>query len=302
MNRARIRLLPLLLCAMFPLASACRTAEVVWNQPDWNAAAAKAKAENKLVHVFVEGDNCPPCEMYKKTHLADPAYVDFANSMFVNVRVHEGDPAGQKFIEQLKLRQGVVPRFYVLTPEGKGVSMFLGMVDAPPMEASMVLRAAAGRELPVDRARAAEVAGRLRTHAAAVRASGRIDPNNPFRPEAIASLEAQAWALAGRLDEAEKAFGANWAGKVSGQEVRQWYVQFWLGWNRNFPGALIEAKAYYDASEGVDPNGWWLMAQALAANGRYAEAVDFGDRLLGLNPNDQRVRATVDEWRKQAGR
>ncbi len=280
-------------------ASTLAAAEVQWQPLDIQAAITAAQADGKMVYIFVEGDNCPPCDAFKASHLQDPAYIDFVNTLYVPLRAHTGDANGMAFLESLNLTHAAVPRFYVLSADGKGVSMSIGMVSAPPMNPAEVLKLAMGRELPVNREKAAGLAGRLRSHAASVRAAGTLFPDNPLRYLGVAILEAQAWALAGRLDEAENAFGQAWAGQLVDQEIRDWYVNFWLGWNRNLPGALDAAQAYNNANA-EDPNGWWLMGRALAANGRFAEAVAEGEKVLQFDPQNQRIAVQIEEWRARA--
>ena len=291
-----------LLASLMTLASlvpSSRSAEIAWAPPDFAAAAARAGNEGKLIHVFVEGDNCPPCDIFKNTHLRDPAYVDFVSTLFVNIRAHEDDPSAQAFLRSLNLIHAAVPRFYVLDPEGRGISMAIGMVAAAPMEGAEVFSMANGRRLPVNRQTAAGLAARIRAHAASVRTAGTVDPTNPLRPLALAALEAQAWALAGRLDEAEKAFGADWAPHLAAQEIRDWYVNFWLGWNRNLAGALAAARILHENNTD-DTDAIWLLALALAANNLHAEAVALGERLIAENPDDRNLADKVADWRRNA--
>lgn len=283
-----------LMTALFP----ARAGEIAWAPLDFAAAAQKAAAEGKLIHIIVEGDNCPPCDAYKKTHLPDPAYVDYVSTLFVNIRAHEGDPAGQAFLESLNLTHPAVPRFYILSPEGKGISMTIGMVAAPPMEGAEVLAMATGVELPVNKEAAAAVAGRLRAHAANIRATGKVFPDNPLRPIGIAALEAQAWVLAGRADEAERAFGGEWATQLVDQDIMDWYINFWLAWDRNLPGALEAAKILHQINT-AEPNSIWLLAVASAANGDYAEAVRLAEHLAQINPADESLNEIVGTWRQQ---
>ncbi|MDR1521090.1 MAG: thioredoxin family protein [Planctomycetota bacterium] len=289
-----------LVAALFPLlaANVALAAGVAWQPLDFDAAGRKAEAEGKLIYVFVEGDNCPPCQAFKESHLGDPAFIDFVNSLYVPLRAHEDDPAVKSFLEALRLTHGAVPRFYVLTSGGKGVSMSVGMTAAPPMGCVSVLAMALGRELPVNRAAASALAGRLRAHAANRRAAGGTEAANPLRFLGLAALEAQAWALAGRLDEAEKAFGAQWAGKLQNQEVREWYVMFWLGWRRNLPGALAAARIFRAASP-EDPAGALLLGRALAANRLFPEAVREGETYLAAFPGDPAMMAEIENWRRK---
>jgi hypothetical protein len=257
------------------------------------AVRRQAREEGKLIYVFVEGDNCPPCDRFKETHLGDPAYADFVNTLYVPVRVHEDDPAGQSFLDRLRLRHGAVPRFYVLTAEGAGLSMAVGMPAAPPMGAAEALGMAQGKELPVARAAAAALAGRLRAHAAARPGEA------PLRRLGLAILEAQAWALALRLDEAEKAFGPDWAGRLSDPEIQRWYVEFWLAWRRNLPAALSEALAWR-AADPENPAAALSLGKALAANSRFREAAQAGDAYLSLAPADPAGAAReIDSWRRR---
>ena len=295
-NAMRRILLPILLLTSLSCALA---AEVQWQPQDIQSAMQKAGAEGKLIYIFVEGDNCPPCDAFKASHLSDPAFVDFVNSLYVPIRVHMSDAGGVAFLESLKLMHAAVPRFYTLTADGRGVSMAIGMVTAPPMGGAEVLSMAAGRELPVDKAKAAELAGRIRSHAASQRASGAVNADNPLRYLGLAILEAQAWALAGRLDEAENAFGAPWAEQLVDQEIRNWYINFWLGWKRNLPGVLSAAQAFRSANPD-DPAGALLLGRALAANGRFADAVREGETYTAAAPNDQRAAAEVNGWRQSA--
>lgn len=283
------------------VAASALAGEVNWQPLDFAAASRKAGQEGKLVYVVVEGDNCPPCDAFKASHFSDPAYIDFVNTLYVPLKAHQSDPDGRAFLESLKLVHAAVPRFYVLTAEGRGVSMSIGMVMAPPMGAADVLKLAMGRELPVDRNAAAALGGRLRAHAASQRASGALYPDNPLRYLGVAVLEAQAWALAGRLDEAEKAFGAEWATQLADQEVREWYINFWLAWNRNAKGALEAAKQFRAVSPDL-PAGAWLQARASAANGMFDEAVRLGEEFRNANPGVPRIGEIIAEWRDKAGK
>lgn len=297
MNRrySRVAMFFAILCLSLPLAAG----EIAWAPLDFAAASQRAQAEGKLIHVFVEGDNCPPCDAFKKTHLSDPAYIDYVSTLFVNIKAHQEDPAAESFLQELGLTHAAVPRFYILTPDGKGLSMSIGMVAAPPMEGAEVLAMATGVELPVNKQAAAGVAGRLRAHAASLRSAGKVFPDNPLRPVGVAALEAQAWALAGQLDEAEKAFGAEWAGHLVDQDIMDWYVNFWLAWDRNLPGALAAAQALHQAMP-EDGNAVWLLAVASAANGRYAEAVALAERLQA-DPGDTGLADIIAGWRQRAG-
>lgn len=267
--------------------------EINWQPHDFEAATRKAQNEGKLIYVFVEGDNCPPCDAFKKSHLLDPAFIDFINTLFVPIRAHESDPAGRQFLEELRLIHPAVPRFYVLSPAGHGVSMSIGMVMAPPMGGADMLKLAAGRELPVNKEAAAALAARLRAHAASQR--GFPNAEYALRPIGLAALEAQTWALAGRLDEAEKAFGREWATQLADQEVREWYIDFWLAWRRNLLGALDAANEFRNANPN-DPMGDWLLARAYAADGNYSQAVSLGEGVLAQNGAEV-VRKAVEEWR-----
>lgn len=296
--RQRTLLFTVLLC----LSSLAAAAEVQWQAQDFQAAAAKASAEGKLVYIFVEGDHCPPCDAFKASHLNDPAFIDFVNAVYVPIRVHEGDPAGRAFLESMRLVHAAVPRFYTMTPEGRGVSMSIGMVSAPPMGAVDVLKLAFGRELPVNREAAAALAGRLRSHAANQRATGQAGTaDNPLRYMGLAILEAQAWAFAGRLDEAENAWGAPWAEQLVDQDIRALYITFWVRWNRNAQGSIKAAQAFHNASPD-DPAGRMFLAMAFASGGNYAEAVREGEAFLSAVPDNAQFRQQVDAWRAQGGR
>lgn len=288
----RNKVVPMVVMLLLGCAAAV-AGEINWQPQDFAAAAAKAQAEGKLVYVFVEGDNCPPCDAFKQSHLPDPAFIDYINTLFVPIRAHESDPAGRGFLESLRLTHPAVPRFYVLSPAGHGVSMSIGMVMAPPMGGADMLKLAAGRDLGVNKEAAAALGARLRAHAASQR--GLPNAEYPLRPLGLAALEAQAWALAGRLDEAEKAFGREWATQLVDQDVRQWYIDFWLAWRRNLQGALDAANEYRNTVAG-DPMGDWLLARAYAANGNYSQAVSLGEGVLAQNDSDM-VRKAVEEWR-----
>lgn len=292
-HRFSSRVALIAVCCLVVAASSLSAGEIAWAPLDIDQARARAASEGKLIHIFVEGDNCPPCEAYQRTHLSDPAYIDYMSTLFVNIRAHEGEANSGAFLQSLNLTHPIVPRYYVLDANGNGISMAYGMVAAPPMQGAEVLAMAAGADLPVNAQAAAALAGRLRAHAASQRASGTISVDHPLRPLGLAILEAQAWALAGRLDEAENAFGPQWVSHLSDQEVRSWYVNFWLGWKRNLPAALAAAQLYNETTPG-DPNGIWLVASSLAANNRHKEAVAMAEPLLAENPN---LAEAVNGWR-----
>ena len=285
-----------LVAALVIYASAIFSAEVDWQPLDFPAAMRKAEAERKLIYILVEGDDCPPCDAFMTSHLADPAFIDFINTIYVPLRAHESDANGKEFLESLRLIHAAVPRFYALSHDGRGVSMSIGMVAAPPMGAAEVLKLALGRELRVDKERAADLAGRIRSHAASQRAAGNSYPDNPLRYLGLAILESQAWALAGRLDEAEKAFGAPWANQLADQEIHRWYISFWLSWHRNLPGTLEAARAFRRTSPD-DPTGHLLMGVTLAANGRFAEAVKEGETYLSFDPGNSWMTEEVKKWK-----
>ncbi|MCC8179532.1 MAG: thioredoxin family protein, partial [Planctomycetes bacterium] len=136
--------------AATPRSSAV-AAEVQWQPLDLAAAMHKGAAEGKLIYIFVEGDNCPPCDAFKQTHLTDPAFIDFVNTVYVPLRAHMGQPDQLAFLQSLQLMHPAVPRFYVITADGRPISMSAGMVMAPPMEGAEVLHMAMGRDLPVDK-------------------------------------------------------------------------------------------------------------------------------------------------------
>lgn len=283
-----------LLVAVVPVGGA----EVQWHPADIQAAMTAARAEGKLIYVFVEGNHCPPCDAFKTTHLADPAFIDFVNAVFVPIRVHQQDPEGERFLNSLKLNHPAVPRYYVMSADGRGLSMYIGMVPAAPMNPASALAMAHGRDLGVRPENAAATAARLRAHLAAQRAAGAVYPDNPNRLLGVAILEAEAWALAGRLDEAERALGPAAVPELYDQELRAWYAEFWLAWGRNLPGALAAAEAFVNANPD-DPAGWWLRARALAANGRFADAVQVGRRLAAAEPENARVRQALEQWNAQ---
>ncbi|MDR1535028.1 MAG: thioredoxin family protein [Planctomycetota bacterium] len=294
MSIGRVWLAPI--CFLAAAGSAV-PAGVAWRPLDFPAAMRQAENEGKLIYVFVEGDNCPPCQAFKESHLDDPAFVDFVNSLYVPLRAHENDPAAKEFLRSLGMNHGAIPRFYVLTAGGGGVSMNYGLAPAAPMGAASALIMASGRELPVDRRAASALAGRLRAHAASRRAVALGNAADYRRRLGLAVLEAQAWALAGNLEEAEKAFGEAWADRLGEQEVREWYVGFWLGWGRNLSGALAAARAFLAASPG-DPAGHLLVGRALAANRRFPEAVREGENYLARESGDGRAAAEIDGWRR----
>lgn len=290
-------------------AASIAAAEVQWQPLDFGAAGAKAAAESKLIYVFIEGDNCPPCDEFKKTHVPDPAFIDFVNTFYVPIKVHEGNPEGDAFISMLHMRtESVVPRFYVFSPDGRGLSTYVGLVVvspegkdmAPPMGAAYVLKNVMGKDLPIDKAAAAATAGRLTQSARSLLATKGTQANQPARYLGVAVLATTAWALAGRLDEAERVLGAPWAEHLLYQEIREWYIEFWLAWGRNLPGALTAAKAYH-AVDAADQNGIYMLAKALAANGDFAGAAREGEKLVVQNPDNQFLLDLVGGWRRQAG-
>ncbi len=229
----------LLLALLVAAALPARALDVQWQPPDIQAAMAKARAEQKLLYIFVEGDNCPPCDSFKFSHLSDPVFADFVNTLFVPLRMHEGNPQHRAILEALRLTHGAVPRFYVLTAEGRGVSMSIGTVPAAPMGAVEVLHMAAGHALPVNRAAAAQLAARIRAYAAGERAAGRLYPDGSNRHVGIAAVEACAWALAGRLDEADRAWGRQWAEELAAApDLFRAHADFWSKWTPAASGGI----------------------------------------------------------------
>lgn len=291
----------LFLAAVLLCLPAAPALDVNWQPQDFQAAAAKAQHEGKLVYIFVEGSNCPPCDSFKLSHLNDPVFADFINSLFVPIRVHEGRPEGRAFLQSLRLVHGAVPRFYVLSPEGRGVSMSIGAANASPAGAVDMMKMATGQTLPINSEAAAQVALRIRQFAANQRASGALYPDGTGRDAAIAAVEAWAWAWAGRLDEAERAWGREWAGRMEDQELRYAYVNFWAKWNRNAQGALEAAQRYQQSVSPSDPSGPYIMGMALAANGRYEEAIRLGESLMSAYPDNTAIQKEVDRWRNMAG-
>lgn len=286
--------------AVLALVSIVRAADVRWQAADFPSASARASQEGKLIYIFVEGSNCPPCESFKFSHLNDQVFTDFINSLFVPIRVHEGQAEGKQFLQSLRLNHGAVPRFYVLTPEGRGVSMSIGMVSAPPIGAVDVLKMATGNPLPVNQSAAAQLAQRIRGFVSSQRASGALYPDGTNRDIAYAAIEAWSWALAGRIDEAERAWGPEWVNRLNDQDLRYKYVNFWTRWNKNANGALQAAQEYQRNSP-ADPAGSYLMGMALAANGRYEEAMRIGENLINVDPSNTAVQREVDKWRSMAG-
>lgn len=297
----RFKSFVLVFAALFTLSLVVAAAEVQWHPADFKSAMARAQSEGKLIYVFVEGDNCPPCESFKYSHLTDPVFEDFVNTLFVPIRCHEGNPGDRAFLESLRLVHGAVPRFYVIAPDGRGISYSIGMVTAPPMGPAETLRNAAGRELPVDRYAAAQLAQRIRNYASNQRQAGALYVDGSNRHLGIAILEAWAWALAGRIDEAERTWGPQWANQLQDQEIRFMYVMFWTRWNRNPQGALVAAQAYQQTAPG-DPSAGYLLGMALAANGRFEEALRLGEELLQTNPGNPHIEREVESWRDRAMR
>jgi hypothetical protein len=227
----RFRIFAPLFLAVLVLSAAASAMEVAWQPHDFPAAMARAKAEGKLIYIFVEGDNCPPCDSFKFSHLNDPVFIDFVNTLFVPLRLHEGKPEDRQLLEALRLTHGAVPRFYVLTAEGRGVSMSIGTVPAAPLGAVEVLALVTGKPLPVRRDAAAALAGRIRAYAAAERARGGLYADGTGRDVAVAAVEAWAWALAGRLDEAAAAWGPQWLPRIADNyPLMQYHKTFWESW------------------------------------------------------------------------
>ncbi len=227
----RLRILLLLTAITVPFLPAPAPAlDIQWQPHDMPAAMAKAQRERKLLYIFVEGDNCPPCDSFKFSHLNDPVFADFVNTLFVPLMLHDAKPEDRAILSALRLTHGAVPRFYTLTPEGRGVSMSIGSVPAAPMGAIEVLRMATGHPLPVDPAAAAQLAARIRAYANIERTNGRLYPDGTHRDVAIAAVEAWAWALSGRLDEAAAAWGSQWIPRLATPDLLQAHTDFWEKW------------------------------------------------------------------------
>lgn len=293
--------LSLVVAFTFACSAAISAAEVNWQPQDFQSASARAQQEGKLIYIFVEGSNCPPCDSFKFSHLQDPVFADFINSLFIPIRAHEGQADGRAFLQSLKLVHGAVPRFYVLSPEGRGVSMSIGAVNTAPFGAIDMMKMATGQDLPINRSAAEQVAQRIRSFIIGQRQSGGLYPAGSDREAAMVAVEAWAWALAGRLDEAERAWGAEWADRMQDQELRYAYVNFWTKWNRNAEGALRAAQRYQGSVSSADPSGPYLMGMALAANGRYEEAVRIGENLMNAYPDNTAIQKEVEKWRNAAG-
>jgi hypothetical protein len=220
--------LALFLAAAVPAAAL----DIQWQPHDIPAAMAKAQREGKLLYIFVEGDNCPPCDSFKFSHLGDPVFADFVNTLFVPLRMHDARPEDREILNALRLTHGAVPRFYALTGEGRGVSMSIGTVPAAPMGAVEVLGMATGHPLPVDRNAAAQLANRIRSYANTERAAGRLYPDGTDRDIGVAAVEAWAWALAGRLDEANNAWGQQWLPRLAAAPaLLEAHATFWSKWS-----------------------------------------------------------------------
>lgn len=293
--------MPLLTLALtLVLTTAASALDVQWQPHDIQAAMAKARQEGKLLYIFVEGNNCPPCDSFKFSHLGDPVYADFINTLFVPLKMHDGNPEDRALLGSLRLTHGAVPRFYTLTPEGRGVSMSIGTVSAAPMGAVEVLRMATGHQLPINQAAAAQLAARIRAYAHNERAAGRLYSDGTMRNFGVAAVEAWAWALAGRLDEAERAWGPEWLNQLNDQDLRQAYVTFWAKWGRNTQAALKAATDFRNTSP-ADPAANYLVAIALAANGRYSEAITIAEPLLASNPTNTTLANDLSHWKSLAG-
>lgn len=294
------RKLSLLFFSLF-LLTACPvlTADVEWYSHDIEAAKYKAREEGKLIYIFVEGSNCPPCDSFKFNHLSDPVYVDFVNSLFVPIRCHVDNPSDLSFLESLGMMNGAVPRFYALSEWGDPVGMSIGTVRVSPMGPIETLRRAAGKELPVNQDTATALAKRIREYAARERKAGALYPDGSMRDVGIAAMEAWAWALAGNLDEAEKAWGADWVKQLEIQDLRYSYSVFWSKWKRNPEGTLAAARDFHRASP-TDPAGTYLLAIAMVAGENYEEAVKYGEELLKFDPNNYMLQQEVEKWRQQA--
>ncbi|MCC8109255.1 MAG: thioredoxin family protein [Planctomycetes bacterium] len=294
-----MRVIAALVC-VFSLACSAGASEVNWQPLDYEAAKAKAAREGKLIYIYVEGDNCPPCDSFKLTHLNDPVFADFVNTLYVPIRCHVGRPDAAAFLQSLHLNHAAIPRFYTLTPDGRGVSFSIGMVAAPPIGAVEVLAMAAGVPLPVNQGNALALAGRIRAYAARERSAGRLYPDGSNRHIGLAALEAWAWALGGRIDEAERAWGPEWANQLGDQELRYSYVTFWAKWNRNPTGTLVAAQEYRNLAPG-DAAGQYLMGMALANNRRFQEAFQIGDQLMQSDPGNTAIQREIARWRSLAG-
>jgi protein disulfide-isomerase len=128
----------------FSLVMMVATAGLIRNldwTTDYNAALAKARAENKLVLLdFTGSDWCEFCKLLEKQVLSQPEFEHYAYRNYILVRVDF--PRGIRFRAWLKnqndalakkFRVGGYPTLVVLDPSGKELGRNVGyMPDSGP--------------------------------------------------------------------------------------------------------------------------------------------------------------------------
>ena len=211
-------------------------AEIQWLPPTaYDAARAAAARQGQLIFVYVYGDNCPYCDMFRDNHLSDPAFRLWIDTLFQSIRINQSRPAERDLLEQLRWPGANVPRFYIATPDGRLVGRETGTAFFPPMKALDIFAELARYPAPFPAERLTALAAGLRNIKA--------PPDEIGRALVYAAMEALAWHWSGDPVMARRAFGDKFEpflidgprkapakDRHAWDEIRLWYIRFWHDW------------------------------------------------------------------------
>jgi len=98
------------------------------NQINWSTYA-EAEAKNsgdRKYFIYFYTDQCPACVMLKKNTFSDKAVIEFINDNYTPIKVNAGKDT--KLAARFRI-QGV-PDLRFLSPEGEGISRWLGYIES----------------------------------------------------------------------------------------------------------------------------------------------------------------------------
>ncbi|MDQ7066964.1 MAG: thioredoxin family protein [Sulfurimonas sp.] len=102
------------------LATSLFSASLEWSS-DYEKALVDAKAENKLVYIFITSDNCKWCKKFANTTLQDEAIKKRLADEFIRVHISRDQHTIPKQFESAP-----VPRHYFTDAEGNILYSSLG--------------------------------------------------------------------------------------------------------------------------------------------------------------------------------